>query len=157
MDLLGAIIFILCSFLTISYAFFKYSYGYWKSRGIPHDEPSIPFGNVKEWGKVRHSCLYIKDIYDKYKTSGAKICGVYFLARPVAIVLDLDLVKHVLVKDFASFNDRGLCLQNTFKEINFNDIVTNKIIAAHWMLVFECKLNVAVKKFKLQKANNFVL
>lgn len=109
MDLIGTIIFAICTFCTLLYAYFKYSYCYWKSRGIPHDEPSIPFGNIKNWGKSKHSFQHIKDIYDKYKSSGAKICGVYILARPVAIVLDLDLVKHVLVKDFASFNDRGLC------------------------------------------------
>lgn len=51
---------------------------------------------------------FTKQFYDKYKSSGAQFCGMYIILRPVAIILNLDLVKKILVKDFASFTDRGL-------------------------------------------------
>lgn len=95
------------SILTILFAYFKYSYGHWKSKGIPHEEPSIPYGNAKGLGKTVHLSHFTKKLYDKYKPTGAKMCGFYMFDSPVAMILDLDLVKKILVKDFANFNDRG--------------------------------------------------
>lgn len=107
MDLLGAIAIISISIVTAIYAFFKYSFQYWKSRGIPYDEPSIPYGNISGLGKVIHPSHFVKNAYDRHRSSGAKLCGVYFFARPVAILLDLELIKTILIKDFALFNERG--------------------------------------------------
>lgn len=116
MDLFGAIAIVSISIVTIFYAFFKYSFRYWKSRGIPCDEAlRIPYGNIKDFGTVIHPSHFVKNIYDKHKTSGAKICGVYFFVRPVAILMDLNLVKAVLVKDFAQFNERGWYIFNAMK------------------------------------------
>lgn len=115
MDLIGAIGLVLISLLSIFYAFFKYSFDYWKSRGVPCDEPSIPFGNIKELGKTIHTGQFSKNLYDKYKPTGAKLCGAYFFHRPVAILLDLELVKNVLVRDFSNFDERGTC--KTFTSI----------------------------------------
>lgn len=107
MDLITAIIFILISLLTIIYGYFKYSFQYWKSRGVPHDEPTIPYGNIKGLGTVIRPINFVKNIYDRHKSSGSKICGFYSFVQPVAILLDLDLVKAVLVKDSAYFDERG--------------------------------------------------
>lgn len=108
MELISAIALVLISIVTLFYGYFKYSFEYWKSRNVPYEEPSIPYGNIKGFGKVIHSSHFFKQIYDKFKPTGAKLCGAFFFARPVAILLDLDLVKHVMVKDFANFNERGL-------------------------------------------------
>lgn len=107
MDWFGAIAIISISIVTIFCAFFKYSFQYWKSKGVPYEEPSIPYGNIKGFGKVISPSHFVKNIYDKYKSSGAKLCGIYFFAQPVAIILDLELVKAILIKDFAYFDDRG--------------------------------------------------
>lgn len=108
MEVISVTILVLISILTLFYAYFKYSFEYWKARNIPYEEPLIPYGNIKTFGKTIHPSRFLKNVYDKYKPSGAKLCGLYFFARPVAVLLDLDLVKHVLVKDFNNFNDRGL-------------------------------------------------
>lgn len=108
MGLLSGLIVVFISLVTIVYGYFKYSFGYWKLRGIPHDEPSFPYGNIKNVGKTIHSSIFLKRMYDKFKPTGAQFCGIYFFARPVAIVLDLNLLKHILVKDFNNFNERGL-------------------------------------------------
>lgn len=76
--------------------------------GIPHEKPSIPYGNAKGFGKTLHRALFAKKFYDKFKSTGAKLCGVHIFARPVAILMDLELIKTVMVKDFANFNERGL-------------------------------------------------
>lgn len=108
MELIGALCLVLISIAALLYVYFKNAFEYWKSRDIPCEEPSIPYGTMKGFGKTIHPSLFIKRLYDKYKPSGAKLCGIYFFARPVAVLLDLDLVKHVMVKDFANFNERGI-------------------------------------------------
>lgn len=105
---------LVCLIITVIYTYFKYCYAYWRARGIPHDKPTIPFGNAKEFGKTVHAAHFTKKLYDKYKPTTAKFCGAYFFTRPIAILLDLDLVRSVLVKDFANFNDRGFYRKNIY-------------------------------------------
>lgn len=116
MELIGTAILVLVSLLSIFYAFFKYSFDYWRSRGVPFDEPVIPFGNIKELGKTLQTGQFSKRLYDKYKPSGAPLCGAYFFHRPIAIILNIELVKNILVRDFSNFDERGayLCLALSF-------------------------------------------
>lgn len=108
MELIGAILLVLITLVSIFYAFFKYSFDYWKSRGIPHDEPVIPFGNIKGLGKTLHTGQFSKRLYDKFKPTGAKLCGAYFFHRPIAIIIEIELVKTILVREFSNFDERGL-------------------------------------------------
>lgn len=48
------------------------------------------------------------NIYTEFKGRGLKLCGAYFWTRPISIILDLDLAKDILVKDFSNFVDRNL-------------------------------------------------
>lgn len=89
------------------FAYFKVSFNYFKSRGIKILEPSFPFGNIRGFGKTIHPCVAVKNVYDKFKGT-EKLCGMYFFARPVVVILDLALVKNVLIKDFSNFVERGL-------------------------------------------------
>lgn len=74
---------------------------------MPHDEPSIPFGNIRGFGTTKSIGVFVQKLYQKYKPTGAKLCGIYFLNRPVAVLLDLDLIKNVMMRDFSNFNERG--------------------------------------------------
>lgn len=108
MEVLGAILVFLLAILTVFYGYFKYTFGYWKSKGVPcDDESSIPYGHLKGVGKTIQMYEIIKRMYDKHKSSGARFCGAYFFNRPAAILLDLDLVKSVFVKDFSNFDERN--------------------------------------------------
>lgn len=113
MNLFFGFVLVTVSILTIVYAYFKYKFNYWKSRGVPCDEPSIPFGNAKGVGKTIHVGDFTSKLYNKFKASGAKFFGVYFSTIPMAVILDLDLVKNILVKDFTHFNDRGEYMLDT--------------------------------------------
>lgn len=95
---------LLVTALTILYSYFKHSYGYWRSRGVPCEEPSIPYGNLKGNGKMRSNYEIIKQMYDKYKPTGVKVCGFYHYIRPVAIILDLGLIKRIFIKDCNKFD-----------------------------------------------------
>lgn len=108
MELTSALVLVFLSILSIWYGYYKYYFHYWKSRGVLCDEPSIPYGHNRIFGKEIHPAHFYKKMYDKYKPLGAKLCGVYASTKPIAVILDLDLVKRVLVKDFANFIERGL-------------------------------------------------
>lgn len=99
-------------FRTVRNLYLKRQFQYWKSRGIPHNEPPIGnvYGNAEEVGKTVHIAQFTKSLYDQFKKTGAKLCGVYFGPNPVAIPIDFELVKRILNQDFHYFNDRGIVI-----------------------------------------------
>lgn len=104
------VVVVLISIGSTLFAYFrrKYSLNYWQSRNVPCIEPSFLHGNMQDVGKKYHLAFALKKIYDTFKGTGVKYCGSYFWSRPVAILLDLDLMKDVWIKDFGNFTDRGL-------------------------------------------------
>lgn len=97
---------VLTALLAVIYAYFKWSYQYWKNKNVPHFEPKIPFGNL---GNLFNRLLGegIAHMYEKAKAKGLKYCGMYAFLSPSLLILDLDLIKNVLTKDFQHFMDRG--------------------------------------------------
>ncbi|PNF31791.1 putative cytochrome P450 6a14 [Cryptotermes secundus] len=104
--LLGVGVLVACV-LSVVYAYFKWSFTYWKKRNVPYVEPCFPFGNFKEVALMRKEFGYvIRDIYTRLE--GHRYGGVYIISRPRLFLLDPDLIKDVLVKDFSTFHDRGV-------------------------------------------------
>ncbi|XP_023312930.1 cytochrome P450 6A1-like, partial [Anoplophora glabripennis] len=90
-------------------AFVKYNYGYWKRKGVPYFEPKFPFGNSDTlFPKGISIGLISKKFYDQFKSTGQKMGGVFMGIQPYLIVLDPEIVKDVLIKDFQYFTDRGV-------------------------------------------------
>lgn len=108
MGLIIGIFTVLLTIIASIYAYFKFSFGYWASKGVPCDEPTMPFGHMTGVGKKCQKNEIIKKMYDKYKPTGAKVCGLYLFTRPAAILLDLELIKNVLIDDFDNFADRAM-------------------------------------------------
>lgn len=46
------------------------------------------------------------DFYTHRRAIEKPFIGIHYFLRPVLFIRDLDLIKRILVKDFASFNDR---------------------------------------------------
>lgn len=88
------------------YIFYKKTFEYWKSRGVPYVEPQFPYGNSKGVGTKFHTYAFVKRVYNELKSQGS-VGGVYISFRPTAIITDLDLIKTILVKDFNYFPNRG--------------------------------------------------
>lgn len=67
---------------------------------------SIPFGNFgPAFTMKKHMAELLVDIY--HQTTEPFI-GMFACFRPALLVRDLDLIQHVLVKDFNHFVDRGV-------------------------------------------------
>lgn len=88
------------------YLALKYKFSYWAARGIPYIKPKIPFGNLQVFGKKAHIAHQLNKLYWEKKGCGP-ICGIFFFIRPVALLLDIKLIRNILITDFQSFHDHG--------------------------------------------------
>ncbi|XP_037941241.1 cytochrome P450 6a2-like [Teleopsis dalmanni] len=97
--------FIFGSFLLI-YLALKRNNSYFSKRGILHDKPELFYGNLKEFTRSKTLYQIIREYYMKYKGSG-RFVGIYLYMRKAMMLLDLDLIQDILVKDFGNFTDHG--------------------------------------------------
>lgn len=82
------------------------TFTYWEQEGIPFEKPSIPFGCLKSLIRMERS--FGMAIYDVYNKSKEPFLGIYLMIRPAILVRDATLCKDMLTKDFSSFHDRGI-------------------------------------------------
>ncbi|XP_050530773.1 cytochrome P450 6k1-like isoform X2 [Daktulosphaira vitifoliae] len=96
------VIFIL---LLSIYLYYKNIYNYWKKMGVYHIEPVFFFGNAKERVMFKKSFHeFHRDIYFKFK--GHRYAGFYLGRRASLVILDPEIIKCVMIKDFNHFTDR---------------------------------------------------
>src|SRR5436190_20825139 len=112
---------IMCGIAAVLFGVYYYltsTFDFWKSRGIRGPRPIPGFGNFKDvmLGKVAAGD-YLMKIYNDYKDES--MIGVFSGKTHLLIVKNPELVKDILIKDFSTFSDRGLpinekvCKRNT--------------------------------------------
>ena len=88
------------------YYYITKSFNKWKDIGIPFVKGSFPFGShVELMTQSKHLNELIRDDYAKYKEEDFH--GMFLLGKPVLVVNSLEMIKHVMVKDFNHFIDRN--------------------------------------------------
>lgn len=108
MALTGILICLLTALITVLVFYIHhFYYSFWKRRGIPHDRPVLPYGNLKGIGKTHHLRQIMKIYYEKNKRVGP-FGGFFFFLKPAVVIFDLDLARDILIKDFNNFIDRGM-------------------------------------------------
>lgn len=102
-DIIAAILF----FAGASYVYIKLVvFQYWQRRGIPTLDPSFPLGN---FGPAVLQRLSIGEVAQNlYNKSTERFFGVYAITKPILMLRDPDLIRGILIKDFAHFVDRGI-------------------------------------------------
>ncbi|KAK4878613.1 hypothetical protein RN001_011119 [Aquatica leii] len=86
----------------------KWAYKYWERLGVPYLDPSIPFGNIKEFILLKLSVAEVSaKHYIAAKAKQYKHVGIFGFIRPEYMPIDLELIKCILTKDFNYFTDRG--------------------------------------------------
>ncbi|KAH8316439.1 hypothetical protein KR067_008043, partial [Drosophila pandora] len=93
--------------LALAYNFYYNKYTYWTRKGIPNEPPLPLIGNMKGLAKKYHLRDIIQRNYEQFKGK-SPIAGLFMFFKPTAMIMDLDLIKQVLIKDFHHFQDRGL-------------------------------------------------
>ena len=99
---------LLAILIATLYLYIKHIYTYWKRRGVPYLEPTIPFGNFGPL--VRKVRSIGQNIHDLYDSTSEPFVGVYLALRPALLIRDPNIVKDVFIKDFQHFRNRGFHL-----------------------------------------------
>lgn len=98
---------LLAAALAIGFAIYYFvskNQRYWNDRNVLVLPSSFPMGHLAGMGKVPFIDV-LKESYDKF-VGRDLFCGFYFITSARVLALDLDFVKHVLIKDFHYFADR---------------------------------------------------
>ncbi|KAK7789223.1 hypothetical protein R5R35_007048 [Gryllus longicercus] len=102
-DILVAVV-SLCIFISW---YLNNNYDYWKKRNVPFCKPKPFVGNFYDRIFFRKSLSEVwQDIYNELE--GEKIGGAWLVREPMLFIRDPEIIKRILVKDFAHFQDRGL-------------------------------------------------
>lgn len=104
---MGIVLVLVIGLISAGYFFLKKQFSYFENRGIPNDPPSLLLGNLDGVGTKIHISQNLKLIYEKFKNAH-KVCGYYMLQTPNLVILDLELLKNILIKDFRFFANRGI-------------------------------------------------
>lgn len=99
-------LFIIAVLFAGAYLLVKKRYRYWSDRGFVSPQTSFPFGSLKGVGIKVNECIAMDVIYKEYKEK-SPVVGTFFFLQPTIMPLDPEVFKNILVKDFASFPDRG--------------------------------------------------
>lgn len=115
--MIAEVILILLVVLWLAYKYCTSEYGYWKDRSVAYVEPHFPFGSEKDL-ILRTVCFgdHFQNHYNNFK--GEKLIGAFMMNRPFLIVRDPDLIRHIMVKDFHHFVDRGLIDPDLMSPVN---------------------------------------
>lgn len=103
---MALIIYLTVILVGLVYFLVKKRFSYWTDRGFKQIPGSFPFGSLQGIGTTIHMTGLLTQFYNKYKNVSSVI-GIYFFTLPTVMVTDLDLIKDILVRDFALFHDRG--------------------------------------------------
>lgn len=101
---------IFCGIVAAVLLFYYYSvanYNFWKRQGVLGPKPVPLFGNVAPIMFTKMSvgdCM--QSIYKRYKAE--PIVGIFIRRKPSLLIIDPELIKTILIKDFAKFANRGV-------------------------------------------------
>uniref|UniRef100_A0A6B2E7K6 Putative cytochrome n=1 Tax=Phlebotomus kandelakii TaxID=1109342 RepID=A0A6B2E7K6_9DIPT len=92
--------------------YFKWSLSYWRRKQVESPAPLPIVGNMGEMIiQKKHYGVVYEEIYRSYPT--AKYVGIYKMGTPAVLVRDLDVVRDVLVANFAHFHDNDFEIDTT--------------------------------------------
>ncbi|KAJ4448796.1 hypothetical protein ANN_00187 [Periplaneta americana] len=104
---LAELVLVLFAVFAWLYYYFTASFNHWKLKGVPYIKPIPFFGNLIEMGLHRKTQAEgFRELY--HKLDGQMFGGLFQTRIPMIMFRDPELIKHVLIKDFSHFHDRGM-------------------------------------------------
>nr|XP_031840935.1 cytochrome P450 6k1-like [Nomia melanderi] len=106
------------------YYYMKKSHTYWQKRGIPADSGHWFFGNVKDAVLFRRNpTIVISELFAK-SPPDLDVYGIYILNKRFLLLKNPEVIKHVLVKDFHSFENRYFTGKSRVDTISSSNLFT---------------------------------
>lgn len=88
------------------YRYFTETFDYWKKKGVIFVKPAFLAGSMKSVLMIQeHLGEFFDRMYKDY--SSERYVGYFMGKKPTLLVRDPELVKHIMIKDFAHFTDHG--------------------------------------------------
>ncbi|KAL4704496.1 hypothetical protein ACJJTC_007615 [Scirpophaga incertulas] len=101
------------------YYYLRRHRNFWKKRGVVGPECQLIWGNFKDVVLQRQSVnVRCKELHQQYPNE--KVVGLFRLLKPILLVRDLDIIQHIMIRDFDVFANRGFAsgtdglMQNLF-------------------------------------------
>ncbi|RZC41397.1 cytochrome P450 6k1, partial [Asbolus verrucosus] len=94
------------TFWTVLYLYVTRKFNYWKERSVPYITPIPFFGNAFDIFTFRKSIGEV--CRQLYESTTDPFVGFFICDEPYLLIRDTELVKAVLVKDFAAFSNRTI-------------------------------------------------
>lgn len=92
---------------TLVYSYLKWTYSYWNRKGFKtFPGVSLIFGHFKAAFAQKESIGLF--FWRVYQNTNEPFVGVYGVFRPILFIRDPELIRTILIKDFANFSDRGV-------------------------------------------------
>ncbi|XP_049964318.1 cytochrome P450 6k1-like [Schistocerca serialis cubense] len=89
------------------YTWYSHRYSYWTKKGVSQAPTVIPFGNMARvfLGLTRLEFIF-QGLYNRFRDQ--RYVGVYLFSKPALLLVDPDLIRLVLVKEFDAFSHRNV-------------------------------------------------
>ena len=97
------ILLVLLTIFCLVYWYVTKSFGKWKNLGIPYCKGTFPFGTYNFLSETHFDVLNTED---HKKFAKERYFGWFMLGKPILAINDVNLLKHIEVKDFDHFVDR---------------------------------------------------
>ncbi|XP_056647967.1 cytochrome P450 6k1-like isoform X2 [Diorhabda sublineata] len=106
--------------LYVLYKYLTRNHNYWKSRGVPFEEPYFLVGNFWEVfsGKMQIG-KHLGYLYSKYNSP---YFGIYILGKPYLVVRSPEIIKKITIRDFKNFDDRTFACDKNADELAANSL-----------------------------------
>ncbi|XP_044750511.1 cytochrome P450 6k1-like [Coccinella septempunctata] len=90
--------------LYLVHLYISRNFDYWRKRNVPFIKPSPFVGNLMD--VILHK-YDMAGFFEKiYNDMDVPFFGIFLFSKPALIIKDVNLMKHILVKDFDHFVDR---------------------------------------------------
>eukprot|EP00099_Drosophila_melanogaster_P019149 NP_610390.1 Cyp6a13 [Drosophila melanogaster] len=89
------------------YVKLRWHYSYWSRRGVAGERPVYFRGNMSGLGRDLHWTDINLRIYRKFR-GVERYCGYFTFMTKSLFIMDLELIRDIMIRDFSSFADRGL-------------------------------------------------